>query len=121
MTVPSQKSVVCPVLIDRVGDLATLQELIDQVRRGSGQVVLLSGEAGIGKTRLVAEVKTEALAQSFQVVQGSCFPTDRAIPYAPLLDLLRSLCWPAPPLPCLQPRCDRLRRPSSPCFPRPVT
>ncbi len=91
MTVPSQKSVVCPVLVDRVGDLATLQVLIDQARSGSGQVVLLSGEAGVGKTRLVAEVKIRALAQDFQVVQGSCFPTDHAIPYAPLLDLLRSL------------------------------
>jgi predicted ATPase len=91
MAAPSQKSTVCPVLIDRVGDLATLQELIDQARSGSGQIVLLSGEAGIGKTRLVAEVKAGALAQGFQVVQGSCFPTDCAIPYAPLLDLLRSL------------------------------
>jgi DNA-binding CsgD family transcriptional regulator len=90
MAVPYQKSVVCPVLIDRVHALATLRELIDQTRGGRGQVVLLSGEAGIGKTRLVAEVKTEALAQGFQVVQGCCFPTDHAIPYAPLLDLVRS-------------------------------
>jgi DNA-binding CsgD family transcriptional regulator len=90
MAAPYQKSVVCPVLVDRVHDLATLRELIDQVKSGRGQLVLLSGEAGIGKTRLVAEVKAEALAQGFQVVQGSCFPTDHSIPYAPLLDLLRS-------------------------------
>jgi hypothetical protein len=43
MTAPFQKSVVCPVLIDRVNDLATLQALIDQAKSGRGQVVLLSG------------------------------------------------------------------------------
>jgi predicted ATPase len=90
MTGPFQKSVVSPVLIDRVNDLATLQALIDQAKSGRGQVVLLSGEAGIGKSRLVAEVKTEAVSRNFVLMQGSCFPTDHAIPYAPLLDLLRS-------------------------------
>jgi hypothetical protein len=48
------KSVVCPVLIDRVSELATLNALIDLANSGRGQVVLLSGEAGIGKSRLVA-------------------------------------------------------------------
>ncbi len=90
MTGPFQKSVVCPVLIDRVNDLATLQALIDQAKSGRGQVVLLSGEAGIGKSRLVAEAKTYATAQDFLLLQGQCFPTDRSCPYAPLLDLLRA-------------------------------
>ena len=90
MAASYQQSMVCPVLIDRVGDLATLQALIEQVRSGRGQVALLSGEAGVGKSRLVAEVKTYAAAQDFWLLQGSCFPTDHAIPYAPLLDLVRS-------------------------------
>jgi DNA-binding CsgD family transcriptional regulator len=80
----------CPVLIGRVPDLVTLRLLIDRAKSGEGQVALLSGEAGIGKSRLVAEVKTEAISHGFLLLQGSCFPTDRAIPYAPLLDLLRS-------------------------------
>ena len=84
MTGPFQKSVVSPVLIDRVNELATLQALIDQEKSGRGQVVLLSGEAGIGKSRLVAEVKTEAVSRDLLLMQGSCFPTDYAIPYAPL-------------------------------------
>src|SRR6266852_9268167 len=90
MVAPFQKPVVCPVLIDRVNDLATLRALIDQAKSGKGQVVLLSGEAGIGKSRLVAEVKTEAASRDFLLMQGSCFPTYHAIPYAPLLDFLRS-------------------------------
>jgi DNA-binding CsgD family transcriptional regulator len=77
-------------LIGRTDDLATLHRLVDRAGEGRGGVVLVSGEAGIGKSRLVAEVKAEALAHDFWLVQGSCFPTDHAIPYAPLLDLLRS-------------------------------
>ena len=51
---------------------------------------MLSGEAGVGKSRLVAEVKSHAASHDFLILQGSCFPTDHTIPYAPLLDLLRS-------------------------------
>src|SRR5207237_6856133 len=43
-----------------------------------------------GKSRLVAEIKTSAASHDFLLLQGCCFPTDHAIPYAPLLDLLRS-------------------------------
>lgn len=82
--------ILCPVLIGRSQDLATLRFLVERAKSGQGQVALLSGEAGVGKSRLVAEVKAEALAHDFWLFQGSCFPTDQAIPYAPLLDLLRS-------------------------------
>ncbi len=84
------RPVLCPVLIGRTDDLAACRALLTQAESGKGTLVLVSGEAGIGKSRLVAEVKTEALAHDFWLVQGSCFPTDHAIPYAPLLDLLRS-------------------------------
>ena len=80
MAAPYQESMICPVLIDRVDDLATLHALIEQAKSGRGQVVLLAGEAGVGKSRLVAEVKTYASAQDFLLLQGSCFPTDHAIP-----------------------------------------
>jgi DNA-binding CsgD family transcriptional regulator len=82
--------IMCPVLIGRAHDLTTLRLLVDRAKSGQGQVALVSGEAGIGKSRLVAEVKTFAASHDFLLVQGSCFPTDHAIPYAPLLDLLRS-------------------------------
>src|SRR6266496_3158284 len=82
--------IICPVLIGRRAQLTTLRLLVDQARSGKGQIVLLSGEAGIGKSRLVAEAKTYATAQGFLLLQGQCFPTDRSCPYAPLLDLLRA-------------------------------
>src|SRR5438876_313971 len=83
-------SIMCPVLIGRVHDLTTLRLLVDRAQSGEGQVALVSGEAGIGKSRLVAEIKIYTASHDFLLVQGSCFPTDHAIPYAPLLDLLRS-------------------------------
>src|SRR5260370_20040796 len=83
-------SIMCPILIGRVHELTTLRLLADRAKSGQGQVALLSGEAGIGKSRLVVEVKTTAASHDFLLLQGSCFPTDHAIPYAPLLALLRS-------------------------------
>src|SRR5713226_5573832 len=82
--------IICPVVIGRVQEVTHLRMLVDRAKSGEGQVALVCGEAGIGKSRLVAEVKTEAASCDFLLMQGSCFPTDHAIPYAPLLDLLRS-------------------------------
>src|SRR5215469_833752 len=90
MVAPFHSPVVCPVLIERVSELATLHTLIDQAKGGRGQVALLNGEAGIGKSRLVAETKAYAVTQDFLLLQGNCFQADLSCPYAPLLDLLRS-------------------------------
>src|SRR3989441_2116198 len=90
MQVPIDLPVVCPIVIGRTAELTALHLLLDRARSGKGQIVLLSGEAGIGKSRLVAEAKTYATPQGFLLLQGQCFPTDRSCPYAPLLDLLRS-------------------------------
>ncbi len=90
MTTAFNKPALCPILIGRTTDLATLHQLIDQAKGGRGYVALLSGEAGIGKSRLVTEAKTYAANQNFLLLQGNCFPTDLTCPYAPLLDLLRT-------------------------------
>src|SRR5207244_6877450 len=90
MTTAFNTSVICPILIGRTAELAAFHLLLDQAKSGKGQIVLLSGEAGIGKSRLAAEAKTYATAQGFLLLRGQCFPTDRSCPYAPLLDLLRA-------------------------------
>jgi tetratricopeptide (TPR) repeat protein len=89
MAVLLNKPVVCPVLIGRSSDLAILYTLIDEAKDGNGQVLLVSGEAGIGKSRLVREAKTYA-THSMCILQGNCFESDQSYPYAPLLDLLRT-------------------------------
>jgi predicted ATPase/DNA-binding CsgD family transcriptional regulator len=90
MPAPLDKSVVSPVLIGRADVLGSLDRLFAQVRSGHGEIALISGEAGIGKSRLVAEAKTRAAALDWLLLQGNCFEDDTALPYAPLLDLLRA-------------------------------
>ncbi len=53
------QSIVCPVLIGRGPQIAALQDLIDKAISGCGQVVLISGEAGVGKSRLAAPALCE--------------------------------------------------------------
>jgi predicted ATPase/DNA-binding CsgD family transcriptional regulator len=109
-------SMITPRLVGRASQLATLQLLVEQAKRGEGHLVLISGEAGIGKSRLVAEVFTSATSQEFLLLQGNCFPTDLTYPYAPLLDLLRSLLASHPATP-LAAELERLARDLFPLLP----
>jgi len=88
---------ICPILIGRSAEMSALQECIEAAARGQGSDVLLCGEAGIGKSRLTAELRRFAETQDFQLLGGQCFPTDRSCPYAPLLDLLSTFLAPLSP------------------------
>src|SRR5262245_48342354 len=81
-----------PTLVGREAQLALLSEQLTQASSGQSRIALIAGEAGIGKSRLVAEIKARARQRGGQIVQGHCFEQDRALPYAPLIDLLRSFC-----------------------------
>lgn len=83
-------STICPTLIGRADHLAALHQHIEHAKERMGGLMLISGEAGIGKSRLVAEAKAYATAQGLLLLQGNCFQTDLNCPYAPLLDLWRS-------------------------------
>jgi DNA-binding NarL/FixJ family response regulator len=89
MHTPLDKPIVCPITIGRDPHLAAVDRLLDQLIAGSGQTLLVAGEAGIGKSRLVAETKARAAERGVLVLQGQCFETDRSLPYAPFVDLLR--------------------------------
>ena len=78
-------------MVGRASELIAIHQIIENTNSGQGQVALLSGEAGIGKSRLVKEAKAYATDLNFRVVQGNCFPTDLSCPYAPILDLFRTL------------------------------
>jgi DNA-binding CsgD family transcriptional regulator len=84
------KSVICPVLIGREDDLAVIHQLMEQAAQGKGQVALVSGEAGLGKSRLVSESIEQANRSGSRILQGNCFETDGTLPYAPFIDLLRT-------------------------------
>src|SRR6266487_923906 len=97
MTIPFHQPVVCPTLIGRSAELTALEDCLEAAAHGQGGIVLLAGEAGIGKSRLVAELRRSAETQDFQLLGGQCFPTDRACPYAPLLELLGAFLAPLSP------------------------
>ncbi len=86
------QSVICPVLVGRASAVQAIGRRLDLVRGGNGQVVVLAGEAGLGKSRLAAEVKRMATLDNWLILQGNCFEPDGALPYAPFLDLLRAFC-----------------------------
>src|SRR5215813_6541584 len=96
MNTVALRSIVCPVLIGRTSHLEALVQLIEQACGGQGQTVLIAGEAGIGKSRLVTEAmrdlglsQAQTLAHASLILDSRCFEPDRSLPYAPLLDVLR--------------------------------
>src|SRR5262245_47766318 len=65
----------CPELIGRSDETRALRDALDQAAGGRGGVVLLIGEAGVGKSRLAADVSAVAAARGAAVLTG------RAVPY----------------------------------------
>lgn len=92
MSTVQTSAVVCPTLIGRAEQVALLTELMTQAGVGQRRIALIAGEAGVGKSRLVAELKAIAMQRGVGIVQGRCFEQDRSFPYAPVLDLLRACC-----------------------------
>src|SRR5262245_1840558 len=90
MMAPYDRPIVCPKLIGRMPQLDGLCQCIDVVGGGSGAIVFISGEAGIGKSRLIIEAITYAITQGCAVLRGACFPHDVASPYALFVDILRT-------------------------------
>jgi DNA-binding CsgD family transcriptional regulator len=82
-------SVICPVFVGREGALAAAGAVLERAQGGSGSILVVAGEAGIGKSRLLREITAAARHRGFVVLKGTCFEADRAMPYAPLLDLVR--------------------------------
>jgi DNA-binding CsgD family transcriptional regulator/tetratricopeptide (TPR) repeat protein len=87
---PQPNTIVCPTTIGREREIDTLRGLIDQAQAGRGTTVLITGEAGIGKSRLVAEARAHALSRGLRVFEGAAFELDGAAPYASIADLFRT-------------------------------
>jgi DNA-binding NarL/FixJ family response regulator len=76
--------------IGRAAELARLEEALQAVVVDRAAVVLVGGEAGIGKTRLVREFAPRAQQQGAQVLAGGCIPlSGGGLPYGPIVEALR--------------------------------
>ncbi len=86
-----------PTFVGREAELQQIREVLGDAFRGGSALVLLAGEAGVGKTRLVEEVVRGARDQGAIALVGACVVGGSALPFAPLSEALRTLPSDGPP------------------------
>lgn len=79
-------------LVGREAEVVLLLERWAQVEAGWGQVLLLSGDMGIGKSRLVQRLKEHVAREAHRWVECRCSLYFQQTPWYPLIDLLQRLC-----------------------------
>src|SRR4051794_5801203 len=84
-------SLLSPVIVGRDDLMDLAGRRLDEVRTGHGQMVLVSGEAGIGKTRVLSAIARLAAERGFRVAKGELAPQDRDVMAASFLDLGRAM------------------------------
>src|SRR5690242_20468984 len=81
-----------PAFVGRAEELATLRAALDQAAVGRTSAVLVVGEAGVGKSRLVSELAAQVPEGEATVLFGHCVEVgDGELPYAPVVGALRAL------------------------------
>jgi class 3 adenylate cyclase/predicted ATPase len=78
--------------VGRAHELAILHERLTQAERRQGQVVGITGEAGMGKSRILAEFRRSVQSRQVTCLTGQCLPYGQMSPYLPVLTLLRQRC-----------------------------
>ena len=81
-----------PRFVGRDDELDLLKSRVAAVMRGQGQVVAIAGEAGIGKSRLIVELRRGLSNKETLYLEGHCLPYATPIPCLPLVELLRGAC-----------------------------
>ncbi|TMC77148.1 MAG: hypothetical protein E6J08_13740, partial [Chloroflexi bacterium] len=87
--VPAVAGRVSTLLVGREDEIGRLTETVERVAGGQGAVVFLTGELGIGKTRLAQWTLEAARARGFQILQAGAFPLERDLPYALLIAVFK--------------------------------
>lgn len=80
---------VCPIIVGRDRELSVTSRLLVGVASGRCEMLLVSGEAGIGKSRLARALTGAARDRGFRVLEGICDERDRDLPFAVFVDCLR--------------------------------
>ena len=90
-SVPARPAAAAPGLVGRDDELAYLEAIATRARGGSAEVVVVDGEAGIGKTTLLRAWADRRAAAGDTVLVASCGPLDRSLPLDALLAALGAL------------------------------
>jgi class 3 adenylate cyclase len=80
--------VLSPILVGRDDELSTLEDALLSALRGDGGVVIVGGEAGMGKTRLVNTLAGRARRLGCVVLSGGCSEAELSLPYLPFLEAI---------------------------------
>src|SRR3954453_3880025 len=93
-----RRDLVSPLFVGRETELATMTTALESAVAGTPTVVLLGGEAGVGKTRLVEEATERAPAAGARGLAGSCIELGgEGLPFGPLAHAFRTLMRDTPP------------------------
>ena len=81
-----------PIFVGRTAEIASLERAWSDVCAGSGRLRLIHGEAGIGKTRLIAELKVRFGESGGTVHRGRCLDLGEGmLPFGPVVEVMRSI------------------------------
>src|SRR6266700_5667585 len=80
-----------PPLVGREAELAAIDGALTAAQGGQGRVLLVTGEPGSGRTRLLEELARRAAASGFEVAQGQCYEGDGAPAFWPWSQILREV------------------------------
>ncbi len=75
--------------VGREPELSALGDYFERVKNRQGQVVFISGEAGMGKSRLLLEFRRSIETEAITWLEGECISFGRQTPYLPLIDILK--------------------------------
>jgi DNA-binding CsgD family transcriptional regulator len=89
-TIERMSSMLSPVLIGRRAELGALVSALDRAAAGEGSALFLTGDPGIGKSRLATEISSHASARGFTVYRGRAVPSASPLPFGPLTEVLRA-------------------------------
>jgi DNA-binding SARP family transcriptional activator len=77
-------------MVGRGPEIESLRLALEQAQDSGARVVIVSGEAGIGKTRLIQEFTAEACRHGIRVLSAFCHESEQPLPFRPWIDALRS-------------------------------
>ena len=77
-------------LVGREAELAAVRDLTTYVRSGEGRLLVLTGDAGLGKTRLIDEVRAQLAEANCLCLESHCLSYTQTVSYSAFTDIVRS-------------------------------
>ena len=82
--------------VGRDAERATLRRILERAASGQGSVVMIGGPAGVGKTRIAAEICAEASQKRILTYVGRCYDQEDSVPFIPFVEVFEAALAQAP-------------------------